>query len=127
VLAERSAGRCRGILARRRVRAAGREARGGDHLGARIVVGGLRRERRDLPRPRQRPRHGPDGAWTSAAVLSHGEYGVAEGLYSSAPVTSDGSGYRIVEGLDLDDRARAASTHRSPNSSPSATPSVGSV
>jgi malate dehydrogenase len=38
---------------------------------------------------------------------SHGEYGVAEGLYSSFPVTSDGSGYRIVEGLDLDDRARA--------------------
>ena len=50
---------------------------------------------------------GPDGAWTSAAVLSHGEYGVAEGLYSSFPVTSDGSGYRIVEGLEVDDRARA--------------------
>lgn len=45
-------------------------------------------------------------AWTSAAVLSHGEYGVAEGVYSSFPVTSDGSGYRIVEGLDLDERAR---------------------
>jgi malate dehydrogenase len=40
-------------------------------------------------------------------VLSHGEYGVAEGLYSSFPVTSDGSGYRIVEGLEVDDRARA--------------------
>lgn len=50
---------------------------------------------------------GPAGAWTSAAVLSHGEYGVAEGLYSSFPVTSDGSGYRIVEGLEVDDRARA--------------------
>ena len=46
-------------------------------------------------------------SWTSAAVLSHGEYGVAEGLYSSFPVTSDGSGYRIVEGLEVDDRARA--------------------
>lgn len=44
--------------------------------------------------------------WTSAAVLSRGEYGVPEGLYSSFPVTSDGSGYRIVEGLDLDARAR---------------------
>lgn len=48
---------------------------------------------------------GTDG--TSAAVLSRGEYGVPEGLYSSFPVTSDGSGYRIVEGLDLDDRARS--------------------
>ncbi|MBN9176692.1 MAG: malate dehydrogenase [Microbacterium sp.] len=50
---------------------------------------------------------GADGAWTSAAVLSRGEYGVAEGLYSSFPVTSDGSGYRIVPGLDIDGRARA--------------------
>ncbi len=49
---------------------------------------------------------GTGAAWTSAAVLSHGEYGVPEGLYSSFPVTSDGSGYRIVEGLDLDARAR---------------------
>ncbi|MCC4908482.1 malate dehydrogenase [Microbacterium sp. cx-59] len=45
--------------------------------------------------------------WTSAAVVSHGEYGVPAGLFSSFPVTSDGSGYRIVEGLTIDDRARA--------------------
>lgn len=50
---------------------------------------------------------GTDERWTSAAVLSHGEYGVPAGLYSSFPVRSDGSGYRIVEGLDVDDRARA--------------------
>ena len=50
---------------------------------------------------------GTGDGWTSAAVLSRGEYGVAEGLYSSFPVTSDGSGYRIVEGLEDDDRARA--------------------
>ncbi|HYP73837.1 MAG TPA: malate dehydrogenase, partial [Microbacterium sp.] len=49
---------------------------------------------------------GTGEAWTSAAVLSHGEYGVPEGLYSSFPVRSDGTGYRIVEGLDIDDRAR---------------------
>ena len=49
---------------------------------------------------------GTGDGWTSAAVLSRGEYGVPEGLYSSFPVTSDGSGYRIVEGLDLDARAR---------------------
>jgi len=51
--------------------------------------------------------NGTGDAWTSAAVLSHGEYDVPEGLYSSAPVTSDGSGYRIVEGLELDARGRA--------------------
>ncbi|WP_106816250.1 malate dehydrogenase [Microbacterium timonense] len=45
---------------------------------------------------------------TSAAVLSRGEYGVPEGLVCSFPVTSrgDGEGYRIVEGLEVDDRAR---------------------
>lgn len=48
----------------------------------------------------------PARGWTSAAVVSHGEYGVPVGLYSSFPVVSDGAGYRIVEGLDLDDRAR---------------------
>jgi len=32
---------------------------------------------------------------------------VPAGLYSSFPVRSDGSGYRIVEGLDIDDRSRA--------------------
>ena len=50
---------------------------------------------------------GTRGGWTSAAVVSRGEYGVPEGLVCSFPVTSDGSGYRVVEGLDLDARARA--------------------
>ncbi|MFT4214332.1 MAG: malate dehydrogenase [Microbacterium sp.] len=45
--------------------------------------------------------------WTSAALVSHGEYGVPEGLVCSFPVTSDGSGYRVVEGLELDVRGRA--------------------
>lgn len=45
-------------------------------------------------------------AWTSAAVVSRGEYGVPEGLICSFPVRSDGSGYRVIEGLELDDRAR---------------------
>jgi malate dehydrogenase len=43
---------------------------------------------------------------TSAGVMSHGEYGVPEGLVCSFPVTSDGTGYRVVEGLPLDDRSR---------------------
>ncbi|GAA5212122.1 malate dehydrogenase [Microbacterium kyungheense] len=53
----------------------------------------------------------PGRTWTSAAVVSRGEYGVPEGLVSSFPVRSrgvrsEGEGYEIVEGLDLDDRAR---------------------
>ena len=50
---------------------------------------------------------GTRDGWTSAALISRGEYGVPEGIVSSFPVTSDGSGYRIVEGLDLDARGRA--------------------
>lgn len=50
---------------------------------------------------------GTGGRWTSAAVVSGGEYGVPEGLVCSFPVTSDGSGYRVVEGLELDQRSRA--------------------
>ncbi|HET8927124.1 MAG TPA: malate dehydrogenase [Microbacterium sp.] len=49
----------------------------------------------------------PAAGWTSAAVVSHGEYGVPEGLISSFPVASDGERYRIVEGLEVDARARA--------------------
>lgn len=49
---------------------------------------------------------GTDDGWTSAAVISRGEYGVPEGIVCSFPVTSDGDGYRVVEGLDLDERAR---------------------
>ncbi|OWP23224.1 malate dehydrogenase [Microbacterium sp. AISO3] len=49
---------------------------------------------------------GTDGRRTSAAVVSRGEYGVPEGLVCSFPVTSDGSGYRVVTGLELDERGR---------------------
>jgi malate dehydrogenase len=48
-----------------------------------------------------------EAGWTSAALVSRGEYGVPEGLVCSYPVRSDGSGYQVVEGLDLDGRARA--------------------
>lgn len=50
--------------------------------------------------------NGTGGAWASAAVVSDGSYGVPEGLVSSFPVTSDGSGYRIVQGLDIDGFSR---------------------
>ncbi|GAA3201634.1 malate dehydrogenase [Microbacterium terregens] len=45
-------------------------------------------------------------SWTSAAVVSRGEYGVPEGLVCSFPVSSDGGDYRVIEGLPIDDRAR---------------------
>jgi malate dehydrogenase len=46
-------------------------------------------------------------SWTSAAVVSRGEYSVPEGLVCSFPVSSAGGGYRVIEGLAIDDRARA--------------------
>ncbi|MGW9158915.1 MULTISPECIES: malate dehydrogenase [unclassified Microbacterium] len=45
--------------------------------------------------------------WTSAGVVSHGEYGVPEGLISSFPVRSVDGEWQIVEGLELSDWARA--------------------
>lgn len=51
-------------------------------------------------------RLGTAGRITSAAVVSRGEYGVPEGLVCSFPVTSDGDGYRVVEGFELDARGR---------------------
>jgi malate dehydrogenase len=48
--------------------------------------------------------HGtPPGDWTSAALVSKGEYGVPAGLVFGYPVTSDGHGnYTPVMGLTLD-------------------------
>ncbi|MGO4681884.1 malate dehydrogenase [Microbacterium sp. 2MCAF23] len=43
---------------------------------------------------------------TSAAIVSHGEYGVPEGLFSSFPVRAVDGEWRIVEGLDPDAWAR---------------------
>jgi malate dehydrogenase len=45
----------------------------------------------------------PDGDWTSAAVMSHGEYGVPAGLFFSFPIAAraDGS-WNVVEGLAHD-------------------------
>ncbi|MFP1601173.1 malate dehydrogenase [Microbacterium sp. 2216-1] len=44
--------------------------------------------------------------WTSAGVVSHGEYGVPEGLVCSFPVRSIDGAWQIVEGLELDEWAR---------------------
>ncbi|WP_136057392.1 malate dehydrogenase [Microbacterium sp. K24] len=50
--------------------------------------------------------HGTED-WTSAGVVSRGEYGVPEGLISSFPVRSVDGEWQIVEGLELSDFARA--------------------
>ncbi|WP_091229775.1 malate dehydrogenase [Microbacterium sp. 3J1] len=45
--------------------------------------------------------------WTSAGVVSHGEYGVPAGLISSFPVRSIDGEWRIVEGLEVSEWSRA--------------------
>jgi malate dehydrogenase len=56
----------------------------------------------------------PTDDWHSLAVVSHGEYGISEGLLFSFPVRSGGSSWSIVEGLEHDDFAKAkiAATER---------------
>ena len=49
----------------------------------------------------------PEGDWTSAAIMSDGSYGVPEGIISSFPVTSSGSEWEIVQGLEIDDFSRS--------------------
>lgn len=42
-----------------------------------------------------------EGDWTSLAVVSHGEYGIPEGLQFGFPVRSDGQGgWSVVEGIE---------------------------
>ena len=47
-----------------------------------------------------------EGDWVSMAIPSDGSYGVPEGLISSFPVTTSGSKYSIVQGLDLEEFSR---------------------
>ncbi|MGH7778129.1 MAG: malate dehydrogenase [Candidatus Dormibacterales bacterium] len=46
------------------------------------------------------------GDWTSVAVVSRGEYEVPEGLQFGFPVRSDGAGWSVVPGLQLDELAK---------------------
>jgi malate dehydrogenase len=51
--------------------------------------------------------HGtPEGDWTSAAILSTGAYGVAEGVFCSFPVTSSGAALQIVPDLEINEFSR---------------------
>jgi malate dehydrogenase len=47
------------------------------------------------------------GDWTSIAVTSDGSYGIQPGLICSFPVRSDGTNYEIVQGVPVNDFARA--------------------
>lgn len=47
------------------------------------------------------------GGITSLAVVSRGEYGVPEGLQFGFPVVSDGKSWKVQEGLELSDFAKA--------------------
>ena len=44
-----------------------------------------------------------DEDWTSMAVFSDGAYGAPEGIYSSFPVTTTAWGYRVVDGLEINE------------------------
>jgi malate dehydrogenase len=48
----------------------------------------------------------PESDCAALAVVSHGEYGIPEGLQFGFPVRSDGREWSIVEGFELDDVAR---------------------
>ena len=48
----------------------------------------------------------PEGDNVALAVVSRGEYGIPEGLQFGFPVRSDGAGWRVVEGFELDDFAK---------------------
>jgi malate dehydrogenase len=48
----------------------------------------------------------PWGDWHSLAVVSHGEYGVPDGLQFGFPVKSDGTSWEVVTGLEHDDDAK---------------------
>jgi len=47
----------------------------------------------------------PDGENAALAVVSHGEYGIPDGLQFGFPVRSTGEGWSVIEGFDHDDFA----------------------
>ena len=48
----------------------------------------------------------PWGDWHSLAVVSHGEYGIPDGLQFGFPVRSDGDRWEVVQGLEHDNDAK---------------------
>jgi malate dehydrogenase len=52
----------------------------------------------------------PEGGWFSVAVCSDGSYGIEKGLIYSYPIRSDGSSWKIVQGLKLTDFSKSRIT-----------------
>jgi len=50
--------------------------------------------------------YGTNGKWTSAAVLSNGEYGITKGLYYSYPVVYERKKPVIITGLEISPQAQ---------------------
>lgn len=75
------------------------EARGGSSVAstASAIVANDRIRRLGLTDPED---------WTSVGLISHGEYGVPEGLVCSFPVRPADGCWQIVEGLEIDDFSR---------------------
>src|SRR5918992_2286425 len=48
----------------------------------------------------------PDGDWVSSSLPSDGSYDIEEGIICSFPATSDGTDWKIVEGLEVGDFSR---------------------
>ena len=48
----------------------------------------------------------PENDWTSAAVVSDGSYGIAEGLLTSFPIRARTDGWEIVQDLDINEFSR---------------------
>ena len=48
----------------------------------------------------------PEHDWVSSGVVSDGSYGIPAGLIAGVPVTSDGTSWSIVRGLEIDDFSR---------------------
>ena len=49
----------------------------------------------------------PEGDWHSIALCSDGSYGIEKGLMCSFPTRSDGTKIEIVQGIPLNDFAKA--------------------
>jgi len=50
----------------------------------------------------------PANDWFSVGVMSHGEYGIPEGLQFGFPIRSDGNSWEVVTGLDHNEAAQDA-------------------
>ena len=92
-------------LVRERVHAEGRQARRGDHRGARRLVGGVGGVSAAIDHVQDWVQ-GADGL-RSMAVPSDGSYGIDEGLICSVPVRCSGGSYERETGLELGDFAKA--------------------